>query len=194
MTRTTSSGAPAPSEGPTPLLVLDVVGLTPRLLDHMPHLKRLGQSGSRAPLGTVLPAVTCAAQSTFLTGTYPAEHGIVGNGWYFRELGDVLLWRQHNGLVTGDKLWDAARRAHPGYTVANICWWYAMGADTDITVTPRPVYYADGRKEPDCYTRPAALHDELTDRLGTFPLFHFWGPGADLVSSQWIIDATRHIM
>lgn len=160
----------------------------------MPHLKALGQSGTHAPLGTVLPAVTCAAQSTFLTGTTPAEHGIVANGWYFRELGDILLWRQHNGLVAGDKLWDAARRAHPGYTVANICWWYAMGADTDITVTPRPVYYADGRKEPDCYTRPPALHDELTGKLGTFPLFHFWGPGADLVSSQWIIDATRHIL
>ncbi|NBE54831.1 nucleotide pyrophosphatase/phosphodiesterase family protein, partial [Streptomyces boluensis] len=154
----------------------------------------LAEDGSRAELGTVLPAVTCAAQSTFLTGAPPAEHGIVGNGWYFRELGDVLLWRQHNGLVSGDKLWDAARRAHPGYTVANICWWYAMGADTDITVTPRPVYYADGRKEPDCYTRPPALHDELTDKLGTFPLFHFWGPGADIVSSQWIVDATRHII
>jgi predicted AlkP superfamily pyrophosphatase or phosphodiesterase len=185
---------PPEAGGPTPLLVLDVVGLTPRLLDHMPHLKALGQSGSRAHLGTVLPAVTCAAQSTFLTGTHPAEHGIVGNGWYFRELGDVLLWRQHNGLVSGDKLWDAARRAHPGYTVANICWWYAMGADTDITITPRPIYYADGRKEPDCYTRPPALHDELTEKFGTFPLFHFWGPGADLVSSRWIIDATRHIL
>ncbi|MFE9252616.1 alkaline phosphatase family protein [Streptomyces sp. NPDC007088] len=180
--------------GPTPLLVLDVVGMTPKLLDHMPHLKALGQSGSRAPLGTVLPAVTCAAQSTFLTGTLPAEHGVVGNGWYFRELGDVLLWRQHNGLVTGDRLWDAARRAHPGYTVANICWWYAMGADTDWTVTPRPVYYADGRKEPDCYTRPPELHDELVGELGTFPLFQFWGPGAGLVSSQWIVDATRHVM
>ncbi|MER5475692.1 nucleotide pyrophosphatase/phosphodiesterase family protein [Streptomyces sp. NPDC002734] len=177
-----------------PLLVLDVVGLTPRLLDHMPHLKALARDGSRAPLGTVLPAVTCAAQSTFLTGTLPSEHGVVGNGWYFRELGDVLLWRQHNGLVGGDKLWDAARRVAPGYTVANICWWYAMGADTDVTVTPRPVYHADGRKEPDCYTRPPDLHDELTGALGTFPLFNFWGPGADLVSSRWIIDATRHVL
>jgi predicted AlkP superfamily pyrophosphatase or phosphodiesterase len=177
-----------------PLLVLDVVGLTPRLLDHMPHLRSLAAEGSSAPLGTVLPAVTCAAQSTFLTGALPSEHGIVGNGWYFRELGDVLLWRQHNGLVSGDKLWDAARRVKPDYTVANICWWYAMGADTDITVTPRPVYYADGRKEPDCYTRPPALHDELTAELGTFPLFNFWGPGADLVSSRWIVDATRHIL
>ncbi|MFE7129806.1 alkaline phosphatase family protein [Streptomyces sp. NPDC057638] len=198
----TASGAPSPPPPthpvppapPTPLLVLDVVGLTPRLLAHMPRLRALAESGSRAPLDTVLPAVTCSAQSTFLTGTLPAEHGIVGNGWYFRELGDVLLWRQHNGLVTGDRLWDAARRAHPGYTVANICWWYAMGADTDITVTPRPVYYADGRKEPDCYTRPPALHDELTERFGTFPLFRFWGPGADIVSSRWIVDATRHVL
>ncbi|MFG3496860.1 alkaline phosphatase family protein [Streptomyces sp. NPDC047928] len=179
---------------PTPLLVIDVVGLTPRLLAHMPHLGNLARTGSHAPLGTVLPAVTCAAQSTFLTGTLPSEHGVVGNGWYFRELGDVLLWRQNNGLVSGDRLWDAARRVHPGYTVANVCWWYAMGADTDITVTPRPVYYADGRKEPDCYTRPPALHDELTEKCGTFPLFHFWGPGADLVSSRWIVDATRHII
>ncbi|MGI5358393.1 nucleotide pyrophosphatase/phosphodiesterase family protein [Streptomyces sp. CA-252508] len=179
---------------PTPLLVLDVVGLTPRLLEHMPRLRSLARSGSHAPLGTVLPAVTCAAQSTFLTGALPSGHGIVGNGWYFRELGDVLLWRQHNGLVGGDKLWDAARRAHPGYTVANICWWYAMGADTDITITPRPVYYADGRKEPDCYTRPPALHDELTGTLGTFPLFHFWGPGAGIASSRWIVDATRHVL
>ncbi|WP_326773336.1 nucleotide pyrophosphatase/phosphodiesterase family protein [Streptomyces sp. NBC_01445] len=190
----TDTTADRPGVSPNPLLVLDVVGLTPRLLDHMPQLKALGRTGSQAHLGTVLPAVTCAAQSTFLTGTMPSEHGIVANGWYFRELGDVLLWRQHNGLVAGDKLWDAARRSHPGYTVANICWWYAMGADTDITVTPRPVYYADGRKEPDCYTRPPALHDELTEKLGTFPLFHFWGPGADLVSSRWIVDATRHIM
>ncbi|MFB6613685.1 nucleotide pyrophosphatase/phosphodiesterase family protein [Streptomyces sp. NPDC085524] len=179
---------------PRPLLVLDVAALTPRLLNYMPRLATLARSGSWAHLGTVLPAVTCAAQSTFLTGTLPAEHGAVGNGWYFRELGEVLLWRQHNKLVRGDKLWDAARRAYPGYTVANVCWWYAMGAETDITVTPRPVYRADGRKEPDCYTRPPRLHDELTQALGTFPLFRFWGPGAGIESSRWIAEATRHIM
>jgi predicted AlkP superfamily pyrophosphatase or phosphodiesterase len=179
---------------PNPLLVLDVVGLTPRLLGHMPHLAALGAQGSQAALDTVLPAVTCSVQATFLTGTTPAEHGIVGNGWYFRDLGEVLLWRQSHQLIDGERVWDAARRVHPGYTVANLCWWYAMGADTDWTVTPRPVYYADGRKEPDCYTRPPALHDELTERLGTFPLFTYWGPGAGLPSSQWIIDAGRHVM
>ncbi|UCM90388.1 alkaline phosphatase family protein [Streptomyces marincola] len=177
-----------------PLVVLDVVGLTPALLDHMPRLAALARAGSRAPLGTVLPAVTCSAQATFLTGAPPAEHGIVGNGWYFRGVGDVLLWRQHNALVGGEKIWDAARRARPGYTVANVCWWYAMGADTDFTVTPRPIYHADGRKDPDCYTRPPALHDELVSRYGPFPLFQYWGPTASIASSRWIAAAARHIM
>jgi predicted AlkP superfamily pyrophosphatase or phosphodiesterase len=176
---------------PTPLVVLDVVGLTPRLLPHMPNLSELASDGFRAELGTVLPAVTCTVQSTFLTGTMPREHGAVANGWYFRDVGEVLLWRQHNALVQGEKVWDALRRDNPGYTVANICWWYAMGAATDWTVTPRPVYYADGRKEPDCYTWPPSLHDRLTDRLGTFPLFTYWGPGAGLPSSRWICAAAE---
>ncbi|MGC5032582.1 alkaline phosphatase family protein [Micromonospora sp. DT229] len=176
------------------LLVLDVVGLTPRLLAHMPRLRAVADTGFRAELGTVLPAVTCSVQSTFLTGALPTEHGIVGNGWYFRDLGEVLLWRQHNALVGGDKIWQAARRVRGDYTVANVCWWYAMGADVDWTVTPRPIYYADGRKEPDCYTDPPQLHDELTARLGTFPLFTYWGPGAGLPSSSWICRAAEQIL
>ncbi|MEU5199515.1 nucleotide pyrophosphatase/phosphodiesterase family protein [Streptomyces scabiei] len=181
------------STRPDRLVVLDIVGLTPKLLAHMPAVAALGERGFRARLDPVLPAVTCAAQSTFLTGEPPSVHGVVGNGWYFRDLGEVLLWRQHNALVGGEKIWETARRTKPGYKVANICWWYAMGADVDLTVTPRPVYYSDGRKEPDCYTWPPALHDELTDRLGTFPLFTYWGPNAGLPSTQWILGAARQV-
>ncbi|MEU1754251.1 nucleotide pyrophosphatase/phosphodiesterase family protein [Micromonospora matsumotoense] len=176
------------------LVVLDVVGLTPRLLAHMPRLRAVAEQGFSAELGTVLPAVTCSAQATLLTGEPPAGHGIVGNGWYFRDLGEVLLWRQHHALVGGEKVWQAARRVEPGYTVANVCWWYAMGADVNWTVTPRPIYYADGRKEPDCWTDPPELHDTLTDALGTFPLFTYWGPGAGLPSSRWICQAAERIL
>ncbi len=176
------------------LLVIDVVGMTPDLLRHMPRVRAVGASGFTAELGTVLPAVTCSVQSTFLTGTTPAEHGIVGNGWYFRDLGEVLLWRQHNALVQGDKLWDVVRRERPGYRVANICWWYAMGADVDTTVTPRPVYHADGRKAPDCWTWPPELHDRLVDELGPFPLFSYWGPTASIKSSAWIVEAARRVL
>lgn len=177
----------------TRLVVLDIAGLTPRLLQHMPAVSALAAQGFQTRLNPVLPAVTCSVQSTLLTGAPPAEHGVVGNGWYFRDLGEVLLWRQHNALVGGEKLWHTARRAKPDYKVANVCWWYAMGADVDLTVTPRPVYYSDGRKEPDCYTWPPTLHDELTTRLGPFPLFTYWGPNAGIPSSQWILAAARQI-
>jgi len=177
-----------------PVLLLDVVGLTSTALAHMPRLRALAASGWQSELATVLPAVTCSVQSTMLTGLSPAEHGIVGNGWYFRELGDVYLWRQHNRLVEGEKLWEAARRASSDYSSANVCWWYAMGMTTDVTVTPRPVYHADGRKSPDAYVRPAALHDDLVGRFGEFPLFTYWGPTADISSSRWIVDATRHVL
>ncbi len=191
-TPTTAAGEPSP-DGRRPVLLVNVVGLTPALLAHAPRLQAIAAAGFHAPMDGILPAVTCSAQSTMLTGTAPSDHGIVGNGWYFRDLGEVFLWRQHNRLVQGEKVWDAARAIDPDYTVANVCWWYAMGADTDWTVTPRPIYYSDGRKEPDCYTRPPALRDELTHAFGTFPLFTYWGPTADLTSSRWIARAAAHL-
>jgi predicted AlkP superfamily pyrophosphatase or phosphodiesterase len=174
--------------------VLDVVGLTPRLLEHMPRLSGLARNGFRSELETVFPAVTCSVQSSFLTGLMPSEHGIVGNGWYFRDLGEIYFWRQHNALVRGEKVWEAARRTFPDYKAANLCWWYAMGATTDITLTPRPVYHADGRKSPDCYAFPPAVHEKLTAELGPFPLFQYWGPGASIASSEWIAAAAEKVL
>ena len=177
-----------------PVLLLNVVGLTAKALRQMPRLSRLASQGWSSELATVLPAVTCTVQSTMLTGLSPAQHGIVGNGWYFRELGDVFLWRQHNMLVSGENIWEAARRQHPAYRAGNICWWYAMGMSTDLTVTPRPIYHADGRKSPDAYVRPAELHDELVTEYGDFPLFQYWGPTATIRSTEWIVNSTRHVM
>ncbi|MEY9934792.1 putative AlkP superfamily pyrophosphatase or phosphodiesterase [Catenulispora sp. GP43] len=176
------------------VVVLDIVGLTPKLLRYTPAIRSVADTGFQAPVTPSFPAVTCTAQASMLTGADPAEHGIVGNGWYFRDLGEPLLWRQHNRLVGGDLFWHALRRERPGATVANVCWWYAMGAATDWTVTPRPVYRADGRKDPDFYARPPELHDELTSRLGDFPLFHYWGPTASIKSTRWIVAAAGRIL
>jgi predicted AlkP superfamily pyrophosphatase or phosphodiesterase len=178
-----------------PLLVLNVVGLTPSLIGaDTPNLQSLMARGGMRPLRTVMPAVTCTVQSTFLTGLPPSGHGIVGNGWYFRDLSEIWFWRQSNRLVAGEKLWESARAIDPGFTCANLFWWYDMYSSADIAVTPRPMYPADGRKIPDIYTTPVKLRDELNSRLGTFPLFNFWGPRADIVSSLWIADCARHIV
>jgi predicted AlkP superfamily pyrophosphatase or phosphodiesterase len=167
-------------------LVLDVVGLTPSLLQHAPRLRALASRGAMRPLTTVTPAVTTTVQSTFVTGTLPRDHGAVANGWYFRDLAEIWLWRQSNRLVGGEKLWDAAKRRDPSFTCAKLFWWYNMYATADFTVTPRPMYPADGRKLPDIYTQPAGLRDELQRELGQFPLFRFWGPTADIESTRWI--------
>jgi predicted AlkP superfamily pyrophosphatase or phosphodiesterase len=174
-------------------LVLNVVGLTPALLAHAPNLATLARQGTLRPLDTVMPAVTTTVQSTFVTGLLPREHGIVGNGWYFRDLSEIWLWRQSNRLVHGEKIWDAAKRRDPAFTCAKMFWWYNMYSTADISATPRPMYPADGRKLPDVYTYPPELRDELQAAIGEFPLFRFWGPAADITSTSWIGKSTRHV-
>jgi predicted AlkP superfamily pyrophosphatase or phosphodiesterase len=175
-------------------LVLDVVGLTPELIsEHTPCLRKLAAEGGMRPLDSITPAVTCSVQASLTTGTLPREHGIVGNGWYFRDLAEVWLWRQSNHLVQGEKIWDAAKKRDPSFTCAKLFWWYNMYSSADFSVTPRPMYLADGRKLPDIYADPPELRDELQARLGQFPLFSFWGPNADIVSSRWIADCARHV-
>ncbi len=176
-------------------LVILVVGLAPNLVGaHTPNLARLASRGAMRPLETVTPAVTCTVQSTLVTGLPPSGHGAVANGWYFRDLSEVLLWRQPNQLVAGEKIWDAAKSRDKDFTCAKMFWWYNMYASADWSATPRPMYPADGRKIPDHYTYPVELRDELDAKLGQFPLFKFWGPVADITSSDWIAKATLHVM
>jgi predicted AlkP superfamily pyrophosphatase or phosphodiesterase len=178
-----------------PALVILAVGLSPALVgEHTPHLKRLATRGAMRPLATITPAVTCSVQSTLLTGLMPSGHGIVANGWYFKDLSEVWLWRQSNRLVGGEKLWDAAKARDPKFTCAQMFWWYNMYSSADWSATPRPMYPADGRKIPDHYAHPPELHDELDAKLGQFPLFKFWGPMTDISATDWIARATLHVM
>ena len=150
--------------------------------------------GGRVPVQPPVPALTSVSQATLLTGTCPAEHGIVGNGWYFRELSQVLNWQRSARLLTGTPLWEAFRDRNPEVRCANLFWRYATHSTADLNVTERPTYWADGRKSPDIYSEPSTVRDELVERLGPFPLFRFWGPAADIVSSRWITDATLHVL
>ena len=177
-----------------PTAVIDVVGLTGAMLGpDTPNLNALAADGSTAALRTITPAVTCSVQATFMTGTLPREHGVVGNGWYFRDLAQVMFWRQSNQLISGEKIWDIARRRDSSVTCAKMFWWFNMYSSADWSVTPRPIYPADGRKIPDIYSHPADVKDKLAAELGAFPFFSFWGPNADLKSSEWIAAASLKV-
>jgi predicted AlkP superfamily pyrophosphatase or phosphodiesterase len=178
----------------TRTVVLNVVGLTPSLIgDATPKLKRWSNRARVAAIDPAFPAVTCTAQSDYLTGRYPSTHGIVGNGWYSREDGEVRFWKQANALVQSPKIWDAARAIDPSFTCANLFWWFNMYSTVDFAVTPRPMYPADGRKLPDVHTHPSRLRDDLQNRLGQFPLFEFWGPRSSIRSTEWIAAAAKQV-
>tara|TARA_R110000744_G_scaffold9122_4_gene29600 strand:+ start:383 stop:1756 length:1374 start_codon:yes stop_codon:yes gene_type:complete len=171
-------------------VVINVVGLTKRLIgEHTPFIKSFLEKGEAAYIEPVLPGVTCTVQSTYVTGKWPAEHGIVGNGWYFKDECEVKFWRQSNKLVQQPKLWDDLKEKYPDFTCANHFWWYNMYSNVDFSITPRPNYLADGRKIPDVYSYPPQLRDDMQKALGTFPLFEFWGPKTTINSSKWIADA-----
>jgi predicted AlkP superfamily pyrophosphatase or phosphodiesterase len=174
-----------------PTAVILIVGLNKSLIgDWSPNIKRFCKEGRITRLKPVLPAVTCSVQSSMLTGADVSNHGIVGNGWFNRRLNEVHFWKQSNQLVHGEKVWETARKRDPDFTCLNMFWWYNMYSTADYSVTPRPIYKADGRKIPDCYSNPSQLRDELQSELGQFPLFNFWGPASSIKSSEWIAEAT----
>ncbi len=176
------------------IAVLNVVGLTSRLLGaNMPRLHAAAQAGGLTRIRPVLPAVTCTAQSTYLTGLPPAQHGCVANGWYHRELAEHQFWKQSNHVVQGEKLWEKARAARPGFTCAKLFWWYNMYSTADWSITPRPMYPADGRKVFDVYSHPMSIRDEIKRDLGPFPFPSFWGPTAGIASSKWIARSAEWI-
>jgi hypothetical protein len=182
-----------------PLVVINAVGLTPALAAMSPRIVAAAGAGATVrPMTPVVPAVTLPAQATMLTGKPVSEHGVVGNGWYRRELGEVRFWVQANSQLEAEPVYVTARRRatqlDDGFTAANCFWWFAAGAAVDWNITPKPHYGADGSKAFDVLTTPAGLAGKLKKQLGPFPFQAFWGPMAGLASSQWIAAASAAVM
>tara|TARA_B100000989_G_scaffold279839_1_gene242814 strand:- start:2857 stop:4251 length:1395 start_codon:yes stop_codon:yes gene_type:complete len=176
--------------------VVNLVGLCRRHLgDDMPRITAFAEHQNQkiSSIRPVLPALTCSAQATYLTGKLPSEHGIVGNGWYDRDLNEHHFWKQSNALVGGEKIWESVRKRRPELRTAKLFWWYNMYSSAEISITPRPLYASDGNKVFDIHSQPMALRDEIKNDLGEFPFPSFWGPMAGIASSQWIADSARWV-
>ncbi|HEY3857585.1 MAG TPA: nucleotide pyrophosphatase/phosphodiesterase family protein [Verrucomicrobiae bacterium] len=182
--------------------VINVVGLTDSLVGpRMPRIAKFREAGSLAHIIPAFPAVTCTAQANYLTSASPTQHGIVGNGWYDRQLAETHFWKQSNHLVAGAKIWDKMRKRDSKFTCAKLFWWYNMYSTADYTITPRPAYPADGRKVFDIYTQPARIRPDIKKALGEFPFPAFWGPAAGVsgpqgsadAASRWIADSAKWI-
>src|SRR5438034_1795938 len=184
------------------LAVLNIVGLTESLIGpHTPLLDEFLKKGAKARVVPAFPAVPCTAQSNYLTGKTPSEHGIVANGWYNRELAEVQFWKQSNHIVQARKIWEDLRALDPKFTCAKLFWWFNMYSSADYSITPRPTYPADGRKVFDIYTWPYSIRTEIKTDLGEFPFPCFWGPAAGVdtpqgpadAASRWIAESAKWI-
>jgi predicted AlkP superfamily pyrophosphatase or phosphodiesterase len=182
--------------------VINVVGLTESLLgEHTPLLSAFRKRNQLAHIAPAFPAVTCTAQSDYVTGTRATDHGIVANGWYNRELAEVHFWKQSNHLVQRPKIWDELKRLDSSFTCAKLFWWYNMYSTADYSITPRPMYPADGRKVFDIYTHPPDIRELIKRDLGEFPFPGFWGPAAGVKTpqgsrdavSRWIAESAKWI-
>lgn len=102
-------------------VVINVVGLSQSILsDYTPFLKAYLEKRNTVCIKPMLPAVTTSVQSTYLTGKWPNQHGIVGNGWYDRVDSEIKFWKQSNHLVNGEKIWERAKKIDPSFTCAKM--------------------------------------------------------------------------
>ena len=143
-----------------------------------------------------MPAVTCTAQATILTGQPPQEHGIVGNGWLFRDTGEVRFWQQSNALIQAEPIYvdgaadgGGARPAVPrGQAVLVVQPGGGRRDQRDAQAVLR------GRRQQGLrHHRHAATGSASASKrdLGPFPFHTFWGPGAGLPCTEWIAPLPR---
>lgn len=184
--------------GMQPLIILNAVGLTPRLLQHAPRLSALAKEGWAVPLREVTPAVTCTAQATILTGLPPSDHGVVANGWLFRDTQEVRFWQQSNRLIQAEPFYETARKraVARGQTLrsAKLFWWFNQGAAVDFSITPKPWYGIDGNKVFGVSGTPPGLAEAIVRAVGPFPFHAFWGPKSGLPSTAWIAQCAARVV
>jgi len=175
------------------VIFLSIPGLRERDLSAMPRLRGLMAKGDQASLTPSFPCVTWPVQANMLTGRLPAEHGVVANGFYWRDERRVEMWTAWNDKIATPQIWDLLHELSPRRTSAV---WFPMlskGCGADYVCMPAPVHHPDGAEELWCYTQPRELYGELRDQFGHFPLQHFWGPLANIKSTDWIARSAVHV-
>lgn len=169
------------------LVFASIPGLRQSDLSSMPNTQKLFGAGNEARIEHSFPAVTWPSQAGMLTGQSAREHGVVANGFFWREKAQVEMWTAWNEVIQSPQIWDTLK-GH-GFTSAA---WFPMlskGCGADYVCMPAPIHRPDGSEDLWCYTKPQPFYGELLKKLGHFPLKHFWGPMANIKSTDWIIDS-----
>ncbi|MCA9249218.1 MAG: alkaline phosphatase family protein [Planctomycetales bacterium] len=173
---------------PSTVVLLSIPGLRAEDLGSMPALSQLA-AGGQATLAPSFPALTCPVQANLTTGALPAEHGVIANGFFWRDKQEVEMWTAWNDCIERPQIWDRLHEKDPALTSAVWFPLHIKGCGADYICTFAPIHNPDGSESLWCYTRPTELYGELRDALDHFPLKHFWGPLAGIPATDWIVDS-----
>ncbi len=127
-----------------------------------------------------------------LTGKTPVDHGVVANGFYWRDKRQVEMWTAWNEVIDQPQIWDTlSSRSTDSNRLTSAAWFpmLSKGCGADYVCMPAPIHKPDGSEDLWCYTKPQEFYGELLENFGHFPLKHFWGPLANIKSSKWIADS-----
>jgi predicted AlkP superfamily pyrophosphatase or phosphodiesterase len=174
------------------VILLSIPGLRKQDVAAMPALARLAAAGDQTNLVPSFPCVTCPVQANMTTGTTPREHGVVANGFYYRDKHEVEMWTAWNECIQRPQIWDILHQHDHSLTSAV---WFALHSKrcgADLVCTPAPIHNPDGSESLWCYTKPTEMYGVLRDKLGHFPLQHFWGPMSNINSTAWICESALH--
>jgi len=178
------------------IVVLDIVGLdishvSSGLIPTISDLAGIGECGYLKP---VFPSVTSTVQSSVLSGKYPNQHGIISNGLYDRENYQVSFWEQSSKLVKSERIWDILKKRNNDLKTSILFWQNTMFANSEFVITPRPIHLENGQMDMWCYSRPPDYYEEVSNIIGEFDLYSYWGPFASFKSTEWISKSVEYTL
>lgn len=181
----------------THLFCFNIVGLSPSLLNRlieMPCFSKLMETGHKTDVTPVFPCLTLPGQASLSTGKYPSEHGIVANGFYYRERYEVSFWDQYRSLVQAAPVWETMKETNPDLKTAALFCQNTLYGNADFIITPKPMHTDDGLVQW-CYSKPVGLYETTCRDIGRpFNLMDYWGPVASSKSSEWIMEAASQMV
>ena len=153
--------------------VINISGLSVDLIRNFtPRLNSWLSTVSCAPIQASFPVLSPSMQASFLTGSWPTDHGVVGNGWYEADQG-LIHWQFPSGrLVQRPGIWQRMKARHKDFRCALIGWQHYFQDQCDVVVGFKPYRWAFWPTIPHLYIRPKSLltrlaeeWDELKDML-----------------------------
>jgi len=171
------------------VVLLSVPHLREKDVARMQNLQEMTAGGEIVDLVPSFPAVTCPVQANMTTGRLPDKHGVIANGFYWRDRDEVEMWTSPNDCIEAPQLWDFLYHHERGLVSAAWFPLHSKECGAEYICTPAPIHNPDGTETLWCYTRPEDLYPKLREALGDFPLHRFWGPLANIESTRWIVES-----